>query len=323
MTLLQLAKRTLFVTAALLIAVAPVKAEHAFSGNILFDNLPDNCRPDDTSPIDACDLLRDLFLYNDEVDPQLGDPYNADAPDFIPAMTSPALGSNDDVVVPYIYERECDDISCPEVPSWAVIEPVCYRGAFAPAEDPWNEGNWLEGWTYTNFDGDGRTDIDYNKPLVVPDTAITGVEMWTNDNNYLLRGQVIVNDGAELTIEEGTVIFGERATVGVLIIARGGKLYARGTADAPIIMTSDQAPGIMAPGDFGGIVINGRAIANCADCLGGESCVSEGVPNIIHCGDDDCDDSGVLQYVRVEYAGHEIAPANELNAFTMNSLGNG
>jgi hypothetical protein len=77
----------------------------------------------------------------------------------------------------------------------------------------------------------------------------------------------------------------------------------------------------MVPGDFGGIVLNGHAIANCADCLGGESCVSEGVPNIVHCGDDDCDGSGVLRYVRVEYAGNEIAPTNELNAFTMNSLG--
>jgi len=76
----------------------------------------------------------------------------------------------------------------------------------------------------------------------------------------------------------------------------------------------------MAPGDWGGIVINGRAIANCADCIGGASCISEGT-QVEHCGTDDCDSSGLIRFVRVEYAGHEIAPNNELNAFTFNSVG--
>jgi hypothetical protein len=76
----------------------------------------------------------------------------------------------------------------------------------------------------------------------------------------------------------------------------------------------------MSRGDWGGIVIHGRAIANCADCVNGQSCVSEGAAGQ-HCGNDDNDNSGTLRYVRIEYPGVVLAEGNELNCLTMNSVG--
>jgi hypothetical protein len=73
-------------------------------------------------------------------------------------------------------------------------------------------------------------------------------------------------------------------------------------------------------GGWGGLVIHGRAVANCADCLGGFSCSSEGDAGDF-CGTNDCDDSGELHYVRVQYSGIEISPNNELNSFTFNAVG--
>ena len=71
----------------------------------------------------------------------------------------------------------------------------------------------------------------------------------------------------------------------------------------------------------GGVVLHGRAIANCADCIGGESCASEGGTAGFFCGSDDCDDSGIIRYARVEYAGIGISIDNELNAWTFNGVG--
>ncbi len=76
----------------------------------------------------------------------------------------------------------------------------------------------------------------------------------------------------------------------------------------------------MAPGDIAGLVLNGRAIANCADCLHGQTCLTEGTTTS-HCGNDDCDSSGELRYFRSEYAGYVLSPANELNSITFCSVG--
>ena len=116
----------------------------------------------------------------------------------------------------------------------------------------------------------------------------------------------------------------EKATTGYLTIDRGARLIVNGTKASPVVLTSDQDPtlGAMAPGDNGGVVIHGRAIANCANTAGGDSCVSEGGAGFFGGGDDN-DNSGSIRYMRIEYSGKEISPDNELNSLIMNAVGRG
>lgn len=290
-------------------------AQHAFDGNISFNNAGGNCRTGGSATFDGCMLLRTLFTHNDEVDPQLANPYDHVSPSWVPAATSLALGSNDQVVVPVVHDDAC--YNCGFTPSFARPDYVCYRGGVPPTA--WG-ADWTQGWTYFNETGAGRTDLDYTKPVIIVQTDIAANTTWTSTNNYLLRGRVNVLPPAILTIEAGTAIFGEKASLGFLVIERGARIDAQGSPSQPIIMTSDQVPGEMASGDWGGIMLCGNAIANCADCRNGQSCFTEGT-EAFHCGNDDCDNSGVLRYVRVEYAGHELSVNNELNAFTFCSVG--
>lgn len=140
----------------------------------------------------------------------------------------------------------------------------------------------------------------------------------TKNNKYLLKGQVFVRDGRTLTIEPGTVIFGDKITKGTLIIDRGGKIIANGTANEPIVMTSVIGPGLRDRGDWGGLIILGKAKTNQINPE------IEGItPAVVFGGDDDSDDSGILRYLRVEFAGIELTPNNETNSITMGGVGSG
>ncbi|MXX86075.1 MAG: hypothetical protein F4Y71_06420 [Acidobacteria bacterium] len=141
---------------------------------------------------------------------------------------------------------------------------------------------------------------------------------WVAATAYILEGAVFVPEGVTLTIEAGTQIYGESATNGTLIVERGGMLMAMGTADAPIVMTSDQEPGSRARGDWGGLILNGNAPLNIPGGVG----EGEGDTGA-YGGDDPADNSGVLNYVRVEYAGTEFSPDNELNGIAFQGVGNG
>ena len=136
------------------------------------------------------------------------------------------------------------------------------------------------------------------------------------DYDYLLRDAVFVKDGVTLTIEPGVKLYGENATNGTLIVSQGGKLMANGTADAPIVLTSDAAIGSRARGQWGGLIINGRAPTNQGITFGEGDTGAFG-------GDDPNDNSGVLRYVRVEYAGIEFSPDNELNGIAFQGVGSG
>ena len=139
---------------------------------------------------------------------------------------------------------------------------------------------------------------------------------------YLLKGFVYVRDGATLTIEPGTVIRGDKDSKASLIIQRGGKLNAAGTAAAPIVFTSSKAAGARAPGDWGGVIVCGRASVNLP---GGEGRI-EGGPDANYGGGtspNDVDNSGVLQYVRIEYAGIAFQTDNEVNGLTLGGVGSG
>ena len=145
-------------------------------------------------------------------------------------------------------------------------------------------------------------------------------------NTYTLRDLVYVTNGAVLTIEPGTKSVGEKSTRGALIITRGAKIIANGTAALPIVFTSDQA----APqrGDWAGIVILGRARTNTSyngtPGLGeAEGGINNGEGLGLYGGTDDNDNSGSMQYVRIEYAGYAFLPDKELNGLSMYALGRG
>lgn len=144
----------------------------------------------------------------------------------------------------------------------------------------------------------------------------------TADKKYLLKGQVFVRNGQTLTIEPGTIIFGDRRTKGTLIIDKGGRIIANGTVDKPIVMTSSQEAGIRDRGDWGGLVILGRANVNQPDPTieGITPPVTFGTTNSTA---NDGENSGSLKYVRIEFAGIELTPNNETNSLTTGGVGRG
>lgn len=165
------------------------------------------------------------------------------------------------------------------------------------------------------------------KQIVDVRGLLTGNVTWTKDKIYRLFG--IVRVGGDtlaatpanvatgvLTIEAGTVIIGDRNSKGTLVIQRGSRIVANGTAAAPIIMTSERPIGQREPGDWGGLVICGKAV-----CNQGTGVQLEGSYKGFHGGTDDADNSGSLKYVRVEYAGVPINPNQEINSFTFGSVG--
>ena len=157
-----------------------------------------------------------------------------------------------------------------------------------------------------------------DKQVCVVRGTITSDATWSKDIYWVLRGAVFVEAPARLTINAGTEIFGEFATNGTLIISRGAQILANGTATAPIVFSSDQPIGERRPGDWGGLIINGHAPINVP---GGEA-IGEGDTGP-YGGNNPADDSGHLRYVRVEFAGAEFSPDNELNGISFQGVGNG
>jgi len=141
---------------------------------------------------------------------------------------------------------------------------------------------------------------------------------------YVIQGIVSVDAGATLTIPAGTTLLGSPTVVpSALLVKKGGRLVSNGTAAAPVVFTSGKPVGSRARGDWGGVVLNGRSICSFLS-LGADVCVSEGASG--EYGEDPPvldDDSGVLTYTRIEYAGYEASFGNELNALTLNAVGSG
>jgi hypothetical protein len=138
-----------------------------------------------------------------------------------------------------------------------------------------------------------------------------------SENTYVLRGSVFVEEGATLTIEPGTVIRGESTSQppGTLVVAQGARLVADGTREHPIVFTSDQPVGERGRGQWGGLIINGKAPLNTGSTAEGEGDTGP------YGGSDPHDDSGILRYVRVEFAGIEFSPDNELNGIALQGVG--
>lgn len=156
--------------------------------------------------------------------------------------------------------------------------------------------------------------------IVNVNTDITTNTTWTNNNVYLLTGGFIyVTNNAELTIEKGTLIQGNAAS---LVITRGAKIHAVGTAEEPIVFTSYQPAGSRNAGDWGGILILGKAKINDP---AGERTAEGGIDPVkgLYGGTDDTDNSGELVYVRCEFAGVAYLPNSETNGMTFGGVGSG
>ncbi len=160
-----------------------------------------------------------------------------------------------------------------------------------------------------------------------------GTTTWTKDNIYVLRGFVFVNDGQTLTIEAGTVIKGQPGQgtgSSALIIAKGGRIMAEGTAEEPIIFTAlsddlntiDDLP-VNARGLWGGVILLGNAPINHANAQTN----IEGIPSTetrgAYGGNNADDNSGVMKYVSIRHGGTNIGAGNEINGLTMGGVGRG
>lgn len=179
----------------------------------------------------------------------------------------------------------------------------------------WTTDNGLKACDHILFDNNGKenttgTVIGNGDQEIV----FTGKQT-LKKGTYILKGWVYIGNGAELTIEPGTVIKGDKATKAALIVERGGKLLAQGTQTEPIVFTSAQNAGQRRPGDWGGVIICGKAHNNQTEMQ------IEGGPRTKHGGNDDNDNSGTLSYVRIEFAGYPFKADQEINGLTLGSVG--
>jgi len=187
-----------------------------------------------------------------------------------------------------------------------------YVGAFG-------ETNWTADWA--NFDPDNSPYAATNETLEGEITANLTLDA---AKTYLLKGFVYVKNGATLTIPAGTVIRGDKSTKGTLIITRGSKIMANGEAGKPVVFTSNQAPNARDYGDWGGVIVLGKAAMN---ATGGTGTIEGGVNNASNDGEyggtNPADNSGKLTYVRIEYPGIAHTPNNEINGLTLGGVGTG
>ena len=160
-------------------------------------------------------------------------------------------------------------------------------------------------------------------PINVPSSTtlsgnINATTTLTSDKVWVLKGYVYVTDGAKLIIQPGTIIISDIAEKGALCIERGAQIIAEGTPTKPIVFTSGKPSGEKTPGDWGGIVILGRAKTNRSS----EPTIEGGIGRP-YGGTNDQDNSGILKYVRIEYAGIAALPNSEINGLTLGGVGSG
>lgn len=189
--------------------------------------------------------------------------------------------------------------------------------------------------------------ISVGAGIVNVTSNITENTTWETGKCYILGGRITVVDGVTLTIEPGVLVKGQAGTganATALLVARGGKLMAEGTAELPIIFTSvadEITPDDIAAGNFaspnldpvinglwGGVIVLGKARISASDDNGELSEVQiEGIPtsdpNGLYGGTEDADNSGVLKYLSIRHGGTNIGSGNEINGLTLGAVGSG
>lgn len=324
----------LLAAAMLLAAALPAHAQLVFDGNLLFNNnatgtLAGQFAGASTGGVcagfTAAQLGTVTYTHNAYGDPLLPNaPYITNVvPNFQPAPGSPAYG-NAMSVANTAWFPNADGF----------FKQVCYRGAIGP--DPGDD--WTQGWTWWDSTGASTTTLHLTgmpdpRPLAIYDNInLLDHQYFGPDSNYLVRGQLRVKAQASLTVAPGVVIFEENASLGTIVVERGGRIWAVGNACEPItIVPDDVVEYASVPythtatsfvrGHCGGIVINGYARTNLVNSCAGDSAASEGGAIGYYGGNNDNDGSGALRYVRICFSGKEITPNNELNSFTFNACG--
>lgn len=136
------------------------------------------------------------------------------------------------------------------------------------------------------------------------------------DTVYTLTGLYYVDSTYTITVPAGTIVRGDTAST--LIVKRGAQIFATGTPQAPVVFTSLKPVGTRGPGDWGGIIILGRAPCNKFEPL-----IEGGIIGGSYGGSDPDDNSGIFRYVRIEYPGYRFQLNNEVNGLTMGAVGRG
>jgi hypothetical protein len=195
------------------------------------------------------------------------------------------------------------------------IEFTSYRGAFAPAPT----AMWTNGWT--NYDPQNAV---YSTTGITVSGEITANTTWTTGNTYLLQGLTYVKNGATLTIQPGVTIRGAGAG-SALVVTKGSKINAVGTATSPIVFTSNNAAGSRNKGDWGGIIVLGNGSFNLNNGVNNIEGITASADTQYGGGltPDDTDNSGILKYVRIEFGGYVYAPNSEINGLTLGAVGSG
>ncbi|MWB96053.1 hypothetical protein GON26_16935 [Flavobacterium sp. GA093] len=175
--------------------------------------------------------------------------------------------------------------------------------------------NWMNNWT--NFK---PANTEYNEATNIIAGTIDKDTRLTKRNTYQLVGIVYVTNNAVLTIEPGTVIRGDDKTCGTLVITNGAKIMAEGLETDPIVFTTNKEINDRKPGDWGGIIILGKAPIN---SLGGIHILPFNLePMLNHYGGQDAEDnSGILKFVRIEYSGRKLSALKELNGLSLAGVG--
>ncbi len=259
-------------------------------------------------------FLQEAWANRADVDPMLGNPFDRENPDFRPQTGSPALegAATFADLTPMVLALPTDVAAAFAAGAPAFFDATAnYVGAVGPDHD-WTQEAW------TTFG-----EVDMGGMMASGSAVLSGeigdVRMLSADTAYTINGVVTVEEGGELHVPAGTHIHGStEIQPSALIVRVGGKLFSEGTEDAPVVFTSANPPEERQKGDWGGVVLNGASLCNfpAGECVGEGSSGAYG-------GDNRADDSGVITYTRIEYAGYEISFGNELNALTMNGVGSG
>ncbi|MEO8535650.1 MAG: hypothetical protein ABI441_17975 [Flavobacterium sp.] len=174
--------------------------------------------------------------------------------------------------------------------------------------------NWLNNWTEFK-----PHKVEYGEANQILAGKISVNTKLLKRNTYVLQGNVYVTDNAVLTIEPGTLIIGDFETKGTLVVTKGAQIIADGLETDPIVFTSNRS--VKKAGDWGGVVILGEAPINKFGNIGSYNLDLEPALTT-YGGDKIASNSGILRFVRIEFAGKKVKGADTFNGLTIAGVGN-